>query len=99
MSEYDKILEKLTSMEITINTIQRDQLHILDTVKSHSVELWGDTSEDKPGLKTKIDRLITTQKDRNKIAAIGGGAIGVLGIDRLWAMIKATLLAPPPPTH
>lgn len=97
MNDFDKLFDKLDQVKDAITGLQKDFSHMKETVSSHSVELWGDTSESKPGLVKKIDRILEKQKDRNKLAAIFGSIIGFLGIDWVYRILKAFGINPPNP--
>lgn len=97
MNDFDKLFDKLDQVKDAITGLQKDFSHIKETVSSHSTELWGDTSESKPGLVKKIDRILEKQKDRNKLAAIFGSIIGFLGIDWVYRILKAVGINPPNP--
>lgn len=90
--ELNLILGKMGDIKDAVTGLKKDFENVDKMVMMHSTELWGDTSDQKPGLVKKVDRMIEKQKDRTKIMAVMGSVIGFLGLDKIWAMFKAAFV-------
>lgn len=70
------------------NSVPETVARIEEKVNRLCLLIEGDDSDNKPGLKLKVDRLVQTEKRRSWILhAFGTGIIGIIA-ERVWSLLK-----------
>ena len=80
----------MTDRDLFIETVERLRA-LTDTVEEHGHTLYGDDSEDSPGLKVRTDRM----EQRWKIVAWASAIAGAFGITALLEALSRVLKGTP----